>query len=71
MLEYDVFGRRVLIERHEQAWRAYYRGPDGKRRDAVDVRLPPHLSEQDLARYLADHFHEIASPEQPEVRRIR
>src|SRR5688500_1113497 len=40
MLEFEVFGRRVLIEREERGWRAYYPGPDGKRRDAVDVILP-------------------------------
>ena len=71
MLEFDVFGRRILIERQGQGWRAYYPGPDGKRRDAVDVLLAPHLSEDDLAGHLADHFHELASPERRDVRRIR
>jgi len=71
MLEFDVFGRRVLIEREERGWRAYYPGPDGKRRAAVDVMLPPDLTENDLARHLADHFHEMSSPERPEVRRVR
>jgi len=70
MLVYDVFGRRVWIERQEQGWRAYYPSPDGKRREAFDVRVPAHLNEEDLAGYLADHFHEDARPEQSEVRRI-
>jgi hypothetical protein len=39
MLEFDVFGRRILLERQATGgWRAWYPGADGKRREATDVR---------------------------------
>ena len=71
MLEFDVFGRRILLERQATGWRAWYPGADGKRREATDVRIPETVREEDLALFLADHFHEDATPARHEVRRVR
>lgn len=69
-LEFDVFGQRVLIERTALAWLAFYPGPEGKRRPAFDIVIPPDLPEDELESYLADLCHEWATPEDPEVRRL-
>lgn len=67
MLRFDVYGRRIGVTRSDGRWVAVYLGDEGKRREARDVAIPPWLEEGDLPRYLADHFHESASPESKDV----
>jgi hypothetical protein len=69
-MEFDVFGRRIIVERQGDAWMSFEFGDDGKRRTA-DFVLPPDLSEDDVEQYLADLFHEAARPDRSEVRRVR
>lgn len=69
-MEFDVFGRRIIIERRGDKWAAFEPGDDGKRRPLYLV-LPPDLPEGALARYLADLFHESARLERPDVKRVR
>lgn len=66
MLRFDAFGYLIGIERVAGRWRAYYLGAEGKRRDA-GVVIPDDLPESELARFLADLFHEAATPERPDV----
>jgi hypothetical protein len=66
---FNVFGTLVTITGAPGRWQAYYPGSDGKRRPA-DFIVPADLAEQDLTEYLADLFHEDASPRRPDVRRI-
>jgi hypothetical protein len=70
-MEFDVFGRRIIVEREPGGWVAYLPGSDGKRSSAPGILFPPDLAEADLATYLADWCHEGASPAHPDVRRIR
>ncbi len=70
LIEFDVFGRRVLVERTAAGWRALYPGSEGKHRVAPDIVIPPDTVEVDLPHYLADLCHEWASPERPDVRRL-
>lgn len=67
---FDVFGRRLTVERRREAWVVYAPAGDGKRRPAEGVVIPPDLPEADLASYLADLCHEWASAEHPEVKRL-
>jgi len=69
-MEFDVFGYRLIVERRGDAWEVFEPGEDGKRR-ASWVVIPPDLAEEDVARFLADLFHEAARPDRPDVRRIR
>jgi|MudIll2142460700_1097286.scaffolds.fasta_scaffold258444_2 hypothetical protein len=69
-MEFDVFGRRIIVERRGDAWASFEPGDDGKR-SASRFVIPPDLPEEGLARYLADLFHECARPDQPDVNRIR
>ena len=68
-IKFNVFGKRVHIERSGTGWRAFYPGSDGKRR-AADFVIPPDVAEGDLALYLGDLFHEEARPSQPDVTRL-
>jgi hypothetical protein len=66
---FDVFGKIMCAERTDSGWRLLVLGTDGKRSPS-DVVIPSFISEDELAQYLDDIFHELASPERPSVRRI-
>jgi hypothetical protein len=66
---FNVFGRLVLIRGGVGAWEAFYPGPDGKRRPA-DFIVPHDTAEGDLLEYLADLFHEDATPRHHAVTRV-
>jgi hypothetical protein len=65
-IKFNVFGKRVQIERHGNQWAAFYPGSDGKRRPA-DFVIPHDVEEHGLALYLGDLFHEDARPGHPDV----
>ena len=65
----DVFGKHMLVERREGAWRTYQLGSDGKR-SLVDVVVPESLTEDELAQYFDDLYHEGATPLRPAVVRL-
>lgn len=66
----EVFGRPMLVERAGSGWQLFYLGTDGKRSRASDVMIPDFVAEDELAQYLADIFHESATPKHPGVRRL-
>lgn len=66
---FNVFGRKILeIERRDGRWIAYYPGTGLRRR--ADFVIPEALENSELETYLADLFHELATPEQNQVTRI-
>ena len=65
-LRFNVFGTLVTIAGAPGAWQAFYPGSDGKRR-AADFIVPDDISEDGLLEYLADLFHEDATPRRPNV----
>jgi len=67
LLRFNVFGTLVGVERSGNDWKAYYLGAEGKRRPA-DFVVPEFVLEAELAQYLADLFHESATPGNSEVR---
>lgn len=70
-LLYDVFGRRVEVERRQGRWEAYHPPRSGKRRPVVDLNIPPDLPAADLMGHLADLLHEEARPERSETAQLR
>jgi hypothetical protein len=58
---FKVFGTLIAITGSAGAWRAFHLGADGKRRTA-DFIVPADVAEHELAEYLADLFHEHATP---------
>ena len=69
-LEFDVFGRRVLVSRKNGRWTAFYSGAEGKRRIATDIIIPASTAEADLEQYLADLCHEWATASHPNVTKV-
>jgi len=67
---FEVFGRTVQITDSDSGWKAFYLGPDGKKRPAREIMVPPDVQEQELERYLGDLCHEWASARHPAVRRL-
>nr|WP_229409000.1 hypothetical protein [Massilia yuzhufengensis] len=64
-----MFGKLVSITGAPGAWQAWYPGSDGKRRPAGFI-IPHDLPEDGLADYLADLFHEEATPRRSTVERL-
>jgi hypothetical protein len=60
-LRFDIFGAHILVTGAPGAWRAFYFGSEGKRRPA-DFVIPGDVPEPELCEYLADLFHENATP---------
>jgi hypothetical protein len=68
-LRFNVFGTLVAISGKPGAWQAFYPGNDGTRRPA-DFIVPADVTEEGLADYLADVFHEDATPRRNTVERL-
>lgn len=66
---FKVFRRVVAVTGRPGAWRVCYLGADGKRRPA-DVVVPGDVAADELAAYLADPFHEAATPGHDSVQRL-
>ena len=69
MVRFTVFGTLVGICREGSGWQAFYLGNEGKRRRA-DFVVPDDVAEDELCEYLADLFHENATPRNHETRRL-
>lgn len=63
---FDVHGRPMRVMRTATGWQAFWLGNEGKRRPA-DLHIPPGLAPGELATWLADVFHESATPRHPDV----
>jgi len=66
---FNVFGRPVAIVGSQGSWTAYSLASEGKRVPAGFV-VPNFLAEEELCQYLADLFHESATPTNGDVLRI-
>lgn len=66
---YKVFGTLVAVVGAPGAWQAFYLGVEGKRRPA-DFIVPADLTSEELCQYLADLFHENATPRQSDCIRF-
>lgn len=60
-LKFNIFGTLIAVTGFPGTWRAFYLGADGKRRPA-DFIVPDDVAEHELCEYLADLFHEEATP---------
>lgn len=66
---FNVFGTLVAVVGSTGAWRAFYLGTEGKRRLA-DFVVPANITSEELSEYLADLFHENATPRNNDVKRL-
>lgn len=65
-LRFNIFGAFIAITDSGGEWRAFYLGTDGKRRPA-DFVVPSDVAEDELCEYLADLYHENATPRNPDA----
>jgi hypothetical protein len=63
---FNVFGRIIAIERVNDAWVSYLKGPEGKQRPA-ELAIPSDIAHAELAQYLYDIYHEEATPTNGDV----
>ncbi len=68
-LRFRVYGQSIAVVRQGEVWAAFQLGADGKRRPA-DFVIPDFVTEDELCEYLADLFHEAATPTNGGVQRI-
>jgi hypothetical protein len=71
IMKFDIFGKKVLeVVRSDNQWLAFYCGNGGVKRKANDIRIPPSLGESELDGYIADVFHEWATLDRNEIKRV-
>ncbi|MCY9829236.1 DUF7661 family protein [Vibrio chagasii] len=69
-LKFQVFHQRMSVQRQNEEWLLYRESEISIRARVYDVIIPSDLAEEELARYLADIYHEFASEKYPSVTRI-
>jgi hypothetical protein len=69
-LRFNVFGRLVAVAATPAGWKAYLLGQDGKR-SPLDLVIPAFVEQDEVGQYLADVFHEVATPTNNKVVRLR
>lgn len=66
-MKLNVFGRELEVVCRDGQWLAFYLGNEGKKRLAGDLVIPVEIDESALLTYLADVYHEWATPTQERV----
>jgi hypothetical protein len=66
---FNVFGTLIAVTGSAGSWQAFHLGADGKRRPA-DFIIPDGVEDHELCEYLADLFHEHATPRNGTVEQI-
>ncbi len=69
-MKIDAFGRELEISRHNEEWKVFDLGSEGKKRSARDIVIPSSIAESELVDYLADLLHERATMRHSEVKAL-
>lgn len=70
-MKLNVFGKKFIeVVREGREWQVFYLGNEGKKRKAEGLVIPSTIKESEIERYIADLFHEMATPLNSEVKRI-
>lgn len=67
---FNVFGKLYDIHRSAGGWEAFSVGADGKR-GLAGFEIPSFIEDGELEQFLFDLFHESATPNNGEVRRLK
>ncbi len=68
-MKLSVFGRKFEVIRERDQWNLFSLG-EGKKHRVDDILIPAHLTETDVITFLADMFHEMATPDNSDVQRL-
>lgn len=66
-MKLNIFGRIAEVIREDGQWVFYSLG-EGKKRRENGLVIPAELSAAEVVTFLADIFHEVASPQNPEIK---
>lgn len=68
-MKLDVFSKMdIEVLRDGDEWIAFRLGAEGKKRRMHDLELPADIAPEELVTYIADVFHEWATPANSNVR---
>ncbi|HGH3373627.1 TPA: hypothetical protein ACJIK4_003144 [Kluyvera cryocrescens] len=72
MMIYDVFGRHIGVQRDNERWLVFRVDlTEGKHSRLDGVVIPDFLTESEIPGWLDDIYHEAATANHPEVKRVR
>lgn len=66
-IKFNVFGKVLSVQRKNDEWLLFREADTGMRARIYDVVIPPELTQDKLAQYLDDIYHEHASEKHPSV----
>jgi hypothetical protein len=66
-MKLNVYGRRILIERIDGEWIAFYQSVEGKRRRATDLVIPADFEKDEVVTWIGDLLHESATEKNSKV----
>ncbi len=70
-MKLSIFGKKTIeVIKEESNW-IIYELSEGKRARSNDVVIPSEYAEDEVITFLGDLFHEAATPEFPDIRRIK
>ena len=69
-MKLDVFGKYVEVIRRKDEWRVFYLSNEVKKRDALDIKIPPEVAESEVIEYISDLCHEWASAKNNRVKKL-
>ncbi len=72
MLIYDVFGRHIGVQRKDERWLVFRADlTERKFSRLYEIIIPDYLTEAEIVGWLDDIFHEAATENHPDVKRIQ
>ncbi|MGU3412603.1 hypothetical protein ACLBW2_06855 [Enterobacteriaceae bacterium C23F] len=72
MMIFDVFGRCIGVQRNDERWLVFRVDMSEHKFSRLhDVFIPDDLTEAEIAGWLDDIFHEAATVNHPDVKRIQ
>jgi hypothetical protein len=69
-IKFDVFGKKMSVQRKGGEWLLFRESNTGVRARVHSVVIPAELDEAELATYLADIYHEVATEKHSSVVRL-
>ena len=60
-MRFNIYGRHIAVRKLDGEWQCFLLGADGKRRE-MGLSIPAFVAEEEVLQFLADIFHECATP---------
>lgn len=70
IVKFDVFGTYMSVIRRENEWHLFVESDTSIRRRVYDIMIPSDLAEHELKTFLDDMYHERATEQHQQVRKL-